>query len=320
MRIILDFMNIDLEVTEFIELLEKTDLFGHVNIRSRQVAPAVERELVVEPKKDQQIKSYTERQKEHEQKMSEVDLVGPYELAEFLNCGLSTVGKYRQAGMPSVRVSSPHGLIYKYNKPECLEWYKNYKENHPSFRNYTKPKAVVKHGDNETIDTAELAKILGAGQSTIYCFRQAGMPCIETKTKNGLKCFRYDKDACLSWYAEYRKNIENKAFAKDIRKPVAVPKKSPLDELTAYSIWKSQLNKACREAGKDVGKMLSLTYKYMTKNYGIVWDQEMKDYYNAKGYRPHSTTQLAYWMENNKPACKNLTYDCLLTILKEAKG
>ena len=74
----------------------------------------------------------------------------------------------------------------------------------------------------------------------------------------------------------------------------------------------------CLDAGKDVGKMLSLTYKYMTKNYGIVWEQEAKEFTAANGHKPYSTSQLAHWLEHKRPAYKNLTMACMSSVIKEA--
>jgi hypothetical protein len=190
-----------------------------------------------------------------------------------------------------------------YDRHECAKWYKHYR----NMKNPTPDTIVAKE-----VSTKEIAIVLGVGESTIFTFRTKGMPYkeIPSDCATGKPIYRYNVKDCTEWYKEYKER-KNKSSVENTPKPI--------DEMS-YAAWKTDINSLCRLYGFDVGKMLSLTYKYMTKTYGIVWDQEAKDFFKANGHSPASTSQIAFWLESNKPAYKNLTISCLTTILKEQKS
>ena len=168
----------------------------------------------------------------------------------------------------------------------------------------------VETSNDDLVDVGELAKFLGIGYSTAFAYKDKGMPSV--KVNDGTKTrYRFDKQKCSEWYTNYKKALDARN-----KKPVAITPVSDKNGEVYYALWKSDLTKMCNAAGKDVGKMLSHTYKYMTKNYGVCWDQEAKDFKEANGYKPPSTTYLAYWLETSKPAYKNLTSACLSEVIK----
>lgn len=248
--------------------------------------------------------------------------IGSGELAKLLDVNIATLNKFRHAGMPHVTTNyAIGGKGYLYDPDECVTWYKNYKKEHPyppkDMVKKNKPKAIVKpkEDDGEYIDTIEMAKILGVGVSSMYNLRRYGMPCTKTQSpKNSKLAYSYNKEKCIEWYMKYKKDHPRYRTYKKAKYPDVVTLDCSNNE---YALWKGNLTSMCRDAGKDVGKMLGLAYKYMTKNYGVVWEQEEKEFREANGYRPYSTTQLAFWIELTKPSYKNLVSSCLDTVLKE---
>ena len=156
--------------------------------------------------------------------------------------------------------------------------------------------------DKEYMTTSEVAKHFKLCSQTIINYKNAGMPHIT----NG-KAFMYCLEDIEPWIKKHQKIHKARG-----RKKASKPKAK-----TPFGQWKSELSKMCHDVGKDEGKMLSLTFKYMTKNYGIVWEQSKRDFFNANKYLPTSTCQIAYWLESTKPAYKNLTKSCLATVIKE---
>lgn len=143
-------------------------------------------------------------------------------------------------------------------------------------------------------------------RQTLINYTHAGMP-----HKREGRYFLFCLDDIEPWINN--RHSVNKKSQSHINKPKKV-------DASKFAKWKSVLSKMCRDANKDEGKMLSLTYKYMTKNYGIVWEQSKKDFYHENGYTPASTCQIAYWLESKKPAYKNLTQSCLYTVLKQERS
>lgn len=158
----------------------------------------------------------------------------------------------------------------------------------------------ITDGDKEYVSIMQVANKYGKCRQTIINWTHAGMPV----RKLG-KCFYYCMDDVDAWVKEHHG-----------KNGVKYSKKRKMNE-TAFAQWKSVLTNMCREANKDEGKMLSLTYKYMTKSYGIVWEQFKKDYYKSEGHYPHSTSQLAFWLECSNPVHRGLTASCLQTVLSE---
>lgn len=65
--------------------------------------------------------------------------------------------------------------------------------------------------------------------------------------------------------------------------------------------------------------VLSSAYDRLRAQYGIVWEQEAKEFKEAMGRGPISTRELCWWIESNKKNYKNLLIGKLNTIYSEAK-
>lgn len=66
---------------------------------------------------------------------------------------------------------------------------------------------------------------------------------------------------------------------------------------------------------KTTNEVYSDVYKLLRAEYGIVWEQEKKEFVEVNGYQPASTLQLCYWIEANKPTYHNLFFSKLDTLL-----
>lgn len=172
-----------------------------------------------------------------------------------------------------------------------------------------KPKVLV--------DTKYLANKYSLTGQAIRNYAKKGMP--HKIVDNG---YQYDEADASEWIDNYISTHESKTRGKKYHsKGISVkPKKiKVVVNESDYTKWKASLMETCRMANMDFGKSLNLVYKYMTKNYGIVWEQEKKDFKADNGYYPKSTTQLAFWLEQTRPAYKNLVASCLDTIIKERR-
>ena len=67
---------------------------------------------------------------------------------------------------------------------------------------------------------------------------------------------------------------------------------------------------------KSTNSVWSDVYKLLRAEYGVVWEQEKKEFLEVNGYSPASTLQLCYWIEANKPAYHNLFLTKLDTLAK----
>lgn len=107
---------------------------------------------------------------------------------------------------------------------------------------------------------------------------------------------------------EENKTEENAKYIKD-----SVPE---VVETTykKFSVWKNDIMELIGNRNRNF--VLSETYSYMTKHYGICWTQLEKDYSKENGCKPHNTLFLAWWMEKTNKICKNLTYSCVETVIK----
>ena len=174
----------------------------------------------------------------------------------------------------------------------------------------TKPKTNPK-----LVNTKYLADKYGITQQAIRNYAKVGMP-----YKMVDNSYKYNEAEACKWIDNYIKTHESKSRGKKYHtKAVSANTKKQIKSESDYTKWKSELTEMCRSKGKDEGKMLSLVFKYMTKNYGVVWDQVKKDFKATNGYYPQSTTRMAYWLELNQPVHKNLVAACLDSVLKEEK-
>lgn len=172
-----------------------------------------------------------------------------------------------------------------------------------------KPKKKVTNP--KLVDTKYLVDKYGITGQTVRNYTKIGMPYQKVD-----KSYQYNETEACAWIEEYQAKHECITRGKKHKTHYAKTKKQIKCE-SDYTKWKSELTEMCRAKGKDEGKMLSLVFKYMTKNYGIVWDQVKKDFKATNGYYPQSTTRMAYWLELNQPVHKNLVAACLDSVLKE---
>ena len=111
-----------------------------------------------------------------------------------------------------------------------------------------------------------------------------------------------------------------------VTKPIVQESKPESQERISYTEFKRQVNKACESIVafhipkyKDKNSILHEAYSRIRNEYGIVYEQEKKEYYNDTGKSPTSTLELQWYIEQTKPACKNLLLCKLNTIYKEVK-
>lgn len=87
-----------------------------------------------------------------------------------------------------------------------------------------------------------------------------------------------------------------------------------------YSAWRKKIVEACNKVVaknakfKSTESVLSEAYKLLRKDYGLVWEQEKKDYYQATGDANASTLKIYYWIEQTKPQYTNMLMGKLNTI------
>lgn len=176
-----------------------------------------------------------------------------------------------------------------------------------------KPKVISK-----LVDTKYLANKYGLTGQAIRNYVKRGMP--HKRIDNS---YQYNEADASEWIDNYISTHESKSRGKKYRnKNISANTEKQIKVVineSDYAKWKATLMETCRVASMDFGKSLNLVYKYMTKNYGICWDQEKKDFKVDNGYYPKSTTQLAFWLEQTRPAYKNLVSSCLDTVIKERR-
>lgn len=80
-----------------------------------------------------------------------------------------------------------------------------------------------------------------------------------------------------------------------------------------YKVWKKNVLLQCRE-DVLIAQTLRLAYQRMNKNYGVVWEQERKDFIKEYGYKPDSTMEVAFFIENRNPAYENLLANCVYDV------
>lgn len=86
--------------------------------------------------------------------------------------------------------------------------------------------------------------------------------------------------------------------------------------LPAFQVWKDEVfHSITGKPYKEQLAILEQTYKYMTKKYGIVWDQERKEYKEKYDTQNVTTLELAYELEQKNAANKNLLKTCIESVL-----
>lgn len=57
---------------------------------------------------------------------------------------------------------------------------------------------------------------------------------------------------------------------------------------------------------KNTNAVLSEAYTLLRNQYGLVWEQEQKEFYEVHNRSPITTLELQFWIETTKPTYKNL--------------
>ena len=186
----------------------------------------------------------------------------------------------------------------------------------------TKVIRKYKKAKSRYVDTKYLANKYGLTTQAIRMYaKEQGMPHKIAKNKS----YQYDEVEACEWIDNYIATHVNKTrgmkYNTNKSKPSAIPKmeiKKPII-VSDYTKWRRNISSICKASGIDEGKLLSNTYKYMTKVYGIVWDQANKDFYKSEGRKPISTLEVIYKMQQNNKVYTNLLEGCLDTVIKESK-
>ena len=97
-----------------------------------------------------------------------------------------------------------------------------------------------------------------------------------------------------------------------------------LKENASYEEWHKGIKYAVSlivkiSSNETESSVLSAAYNRIRTQYGIVWEQEAKEFKNEYGRGPRSTRELCWWLETTKPAYKNLLIGKLNTMYSEAK-
>ena len=98
-----------------------------------------------------------------------------------------------------------------------------------------------------------------------------------------------------------------------------------IKEAPSYAEWKKDVSKAVQlilgvcEKYSDENDVLHSAYDLLRTKYGIVFEQESREYRNKKGRAPFSTKELIYWMETTKETYKNLLIGILNSMYNNAK-
>ena len=165
----------------------------------------------------------------------------------------------------------------------------------------------------KTVTTSYLAKKYNVTPQCIRTYIKVGMP----SKKNG-NTFEYNEADACAWIDDYITTHKSKTRGVKYNKAkskIKIKESNPSD----YTKWRRNISNICRDSGLDEGKLLSKTYQYMTKNYGIVWEQLRKDFYNTNKRRPASTLELAYALEHSNNVYTNILEGCIDTVIKESK-
>lgn len=160
----------------------------------------------------------------------------------------------------------------------------------------------------KTVTTSYLAKKYNVTPQCIRTYTKVGMP----SKKNG-NTFEYDEADACAWIDDYIVKHPSKT------RSTKYGTRKQIKEVSDYTKWRRNISNICHSSGLDEGKLLSETYKYMTKTYGIVWEQLRKDFYNTNKRRPASTLELAYALEHSNNVYTNLLEGCIDTVIKESK-
>lgn len=97
-----------------------------------------------------------------------------------------------------------------------------------------------------------------------------------------------------------------------------------LKQDATYDEWQKIINRALDLIMKEKPEwtksdILHVAYNRLKTQYGVVWEQESKEFKEEYGRGPINTRELCWWMETTKPTYKNLLIGKLNTIYSEAK-
>lgn len=79
-----------------------------------------------------------------------------------------------------------------------------------------------------------------------------------------------------------------------------------------FRSWKADImrfaNKvvSMNKSYKTTNAVLSEAYTLLRNQYGVVWEQEKREFFEVNQRQPVSTLELQFWIETTKPTYKNL--------------
>lgn len=170
------------------------------------------------------------------------------------------------------------------------------------------------------VNLVDVCKHFQRTSTAIYRWVKLGLPCKRMGNR-----LMFDVEECDAWVKGHI-NLKFVPYSKNPKVPKSVETKEPdakekasTSFLTGYGAWQKKVFAKIREKNLDCGMVCSETYKYMTRVYGIVWDQVKKDYRAATGlYSPPSTLYLAYWLQTSNHNYKNLFDNSLDAVIQSA--
>lgn len=113
---------------------------------------------------------------------------------------------------------------------------------------------------------------------------------------------------------ENLKKEKEEKVKKFTAKSKVITKKNSLNSDPDYVAWREHVMSQCSVSNSLIASTLRLAYQKMNKCYGIVWEQERKEFVEHYGSQPDNTMQIAYYLEKKNPAHKNLLASCVYDV------
>ena len=124
---------------------------------------------------------------------------------------------------------------------------------------------------------------------------------------------------------EMVKDLINLAVRLPAEKPAAP--KPVCEGNLSYTDFKKQINKGVEDIiafhhpkYKDKNSILREAYERIRRDYGIVYEQEKKEFFEEMGRSATGTLELQWYIESVNPACRNLLISKLNSIYNEVKA
>lgn len=132
------------------------------------------------------------------------------------------------------------------------------------------------------------------------------------------------KDSIMKLSEKLDSLLQQNSKTEDIKEVSVFDTPIILKENPSYEEWKSGINRACDliikiKPSKTKSDILHEAYNRIRSQYGIVWEQEAKEFKNEFERSPVNTRELCWWIETTKKNYKDLLIGKLNTIYSEAK-